>query len=127
MDKLNIANFAKGALVEQADDEIQKVLDNILDPNTDSKKARKVQITLTFKPINREAASVSVETKSSIAPFNPVTSQIFIGRDNEGKVAAAEYVKGTIPGQLDLIDKETVEILKDEGKVSSKKIVNINR
>lgn len=126
MDKLNIANFAKGALVEQADEEIQRVLDNISDLNTDPKKARKVQITLTFKPIDRESAAVSVETKSSIAPYSPVTSQIFIGRDNDGKVAAAEYQKGTIPGQTSIVDGETGEIIKDEGK-GSKKVVNINR
>jgi hypothetical protein len=124
MDRINIANLAKGALVEQAESEIQRVLDNIADPNTDPKKARKVQITLTFKPMDRDAASIEIQTKSSIIPYNAVTTQVFIGKDNNGNVMAAEYQKGTIPGQASLIvDTETGEIVKEAGK----KILNINR
>lgn len=114
MDKLNIASIAKGALVEQAEGEIQRVLDNIADPNTDSKKARKVTITLTFKPANREAASVDIQTKSSIVPYNAVTTQIYMGVGNDGKVVAAEYEKGTIPGQEKIVDTETGEIVRDK-------------
>ncbi|EGD47078.1 hypothetical protein Cpap_1470 [Ruminiclostridium papyrosolvens DSM 2782] len=130
MDGLNILNLAKGALVEQADIEIQKVLENIADPNTDDKKARKLTITMTFKPLDRESAAIEVVTKSTVAPYKPVTTQVFIGRDDDsGVVTAKEYIKGQVKGQMRVVDEDTGEILEDnaEKQSSGKKILNINR
>lgn len=125
MDKLNILNIAKGALVEQADVEIQRILENIADPNTEIKKPRKLTITMTFKPMDREATAINVVTKSSCVPYNAVSTQVFIGRNNEGTVVAEEFVKGQIQGQMKVIDTDTGEVISDGP--SSKKILNINR
>ena len=124
MDKFNIANLAKGALIEQAEGEIQKVIDNIADPNTDCKKARKVTITLTFKPIDesRELATIDIQTKSSVVPYDSVRTNICLGKDNEGNVIAEEYTKGTIAGQTAIdIDYDTGEILNES------KVVKMNK
>lgn len=128
MDKINIANIAKGSLLERADIEIENVLRNILDKNTDWKKARKVTLELEFKPTNdaREDVFVSLKAKSSISPYNPVNTQIYVGQDGNGQVTASEYVKGTIPGQRPMVvDGETGEILNNG--TNGRKIVNINR
>ena len=117
---INIAEIARGALIEQTDDEVKKVVANILDLNTDLKKARKVQITITFKPTDRESCNLEIQTKSTLVPPNAVGTQIYMGKDNAGNVVAAEYVKGTIPGQ-ESIDYETGEILEDKKVVNMKK------
>jgi hypothetical protein len=125
MDGLNILNIAKGALVEQADVEIQRILENISDPNTDIKKVRKLTITMSFKPMDRDAAAIEVVTKSSCVPYNAVATQVFIGRNDDGQVVAEEFIKGQVKGQLKVIDDDTGEVISDVP--ASKKILNINR
>jgi hypothetical protein len=46
----NIYELANGAVGERLDEEYQKVLQNINDPNTDPTKARKIILTFVFKP-----------------------------------------------------------------------------
>ncbi|HYF75275.1 MAG TPA: hypothetical protein VD757_01700 [Candidatus Nitrosocosmicus sp.] len=122
MDKLNIANIARGALIERADVEVQNVLNNIYDKNTDWRKKRKVTLTLEFKALDesRDTVVVDLQAKSSVAPYNTVTTQIFLEKDKDGQVIAEEFLKGTIPGQVDLVDTETGEIL-DRSKVVTMK------
>jgi hypothetical protein len=129
MEKLNIANIAEGALIEQADGEIQRVLENIADPNTDGKKARKVTITLTFKPSNRQAAEIEFQTKSSIVPYNAVSTRVYLDKDSTGNVIAAEFKRGVVPGQTEIkqVDADTGELLGPEDKKEGRKIVNIVR
>lgn len=127
VDKLNIANLAKGALLERADIEIKKVLENISDKNTDWKKSRKVTLTLDFKAMDesREAIKVDLQAKSSVAPYNPVSTQIFIDKNENGEVVAQEFVKGQMKDQI-AIDTDTGEILENK-PVKGHKIVGINR
>lgn len=132
MDKLNIANIARGALLERADVEIDTVLKNILDKNTDYRKARKVTLELSFKPTDetRENVFVDLKAKSSVQPYNPVTTQIFVGKDDDGQVVAEEYIrnKDVVPGQTGIqVDTETGEIVNPSDNKAGRKIVNINR
>lgn len=107
MDKINIAEIAKGALIEQTDGEIQKILDNILDPNTDPKKKRTMTVKIAFTPIgeDRELAKIDIQTTSSVVPYNAVSTNICLGRDATGNAVAMEYMKGTVPGQVEMPDK----------------------
>ncbi len=132
MDKLNIANIARGSLLERADIEIDTVLRNIMDKNTDYKKARKVTLELEFKAMDetRENVAVSLKAKSSVQPYNPVITQIFVGQDGAGQVVAEEYIrnKDVMPGQTALqVDTETGEIVEPGENTTGRKIVNINR
>lgn len=132
MDKLNIANIAKGALLERADLEIEKVLNNIIDKNTDFKKSRKVTLELEFKAMDetRESIAVALRAKSSVQPYNPVITQVFVGIDSDGQVVAEEYIrnKDVIPGQTGIqVDADTGEILDKNTGRAGKKVVNINR
>ncbi|NQK92942.1 hypothetical protein HO498_01330 [Streptococcus suis] len=71
--KLDLSALGEGGLQEKVDKELEKVFDNILDPNTDSKVARKLVITLTMKADDsREVVSTNMDVKSTLAP-NPVT------------------------------------------------------
>lgn len=110
MDKLTIANIARGALAEQFDVELEKVLDNVLDPNTEAKKPRKIQITVEIKPNDekRGNATVKVTTKSTIIPSNSLVTMIVIGKDKEGNIEAAELGQ-EIYGQMEIKDNGAIE------------------
>lgn len=121
MDKIKIASLARGALEERAAEELQKVLENIADPNTDWKKVRKVTIELALKPMDeeRDRIALAIKTKSSVQPYKPISTQLFMGIDGRGNVIAEEYSKGAIPGQ--------VEIDTDTGGFRESKILNLNK
>ena len=48
--KLDLSQIGDGGLQEKVDKELEKVIANILDPNTETKTARKLVITLMMKP-----------------------------------------------------------------------------
>lgn len=50
MQHINLETFANGAFAEQVNRAMEEVAQNIQNPNTDAKKARKITITLTVKP-----------------------------------------------------------------------------
>ena len=107
IDYFNISKMAHGALIEQFDAEFEKVLENISDPNTSNKAARTIQITFKIKPNKkRNSASIDFQTKSKLAPADPLTTEIFIGKDSNGRLVAEEYTGG-IPGQMSIDDIET--------------------
>lgn len=122
---LNIANIARGALVEISDVEITNALNNIIDKNTDFKKARKVTLTIEFRATDesRETVMVDLHAKSALAPYKPVSTQLYVGKEN-GVLKAQEFNRGTIPGQTEIVDNETGEIVTDTAR---RKILNIKR
>jgi len=99
MSNINLSNLANGSVAERIDIEIQKVLENIADPNTDARKARKLTVTLTLKADEkRDVAHVSVATKSTLAPAKSIETKFIMDRDNAGKVVGAE-LKSSAKGQ----------------------------
>lgn len=116
---INLSNFADGAVAERFDHELRKLLENIADPNTDAKKARKLTLTLTLKADDkRDIAAVSIQAKSTIAPAKDIETKIIMDYDNKGKVTGAELKSG-VKGQ-GYIDANG-EIKDDRGN----KVVNI--
>lgn len=92
---IDLNKFANGALAERTNLEIAKVLDNIADPNTDAKKARKIVVTLTFKSNeNRRVSDVSVQAKTTLAPARDIETQMILDYDNMGAVTGAELLSG---------------------------------
>ncbi|MGR6342557.1 replication terminator protein [Priestia megaterium] len=95
---IDLNQFAKGKLAEQLNDEIQRVIENIADMNTDENKARKISVTLTFKSDReRKVLNVAVQTKSTLAPPKEIDSKLVLNYDNED-ISAAELQSG-VPGQ----------------------------
>lgn len=96
---IDLSTLADGAVAERLNIEMQKVLDNVTDPNTDAVKARKITLTLTVKPNeNRKSADIKVSAKTTLAPAKEVASLFIIDTDSAGKVTGAELKSG-IPGQ----------------------------
>ncbi|MEK4026322.1 replication terminator protein [Sporosarcina sp. FSL W7-1283] len=128
---IELNKFIGGAVQEKFNVELQRVLDNIADPNTDFKKARKVTLTVSLKPNEkRNLADIKVETKSTIAPPEPIGTEILIGMSNDGKVVGKELMSG-VEGQSYFDDKGDVrddvgEKIEEEpkSKASDKKVVN---
>ena len=68
-EKVTLSSFKSGAIEERFQLELKKVLENILDPNTELKKPRKITIDLTFLPDeSAEVVNCSVKVKSSLVP-----------------------------------------------------------
>lgn len=105
--KLDLSAIGEGGLQEKVDKELEKVFDNILDPNTDTKATRKLIITLTMKPDDtRQTVSTGMEVKSTLAPQTGVATTVLVGQ-KDGKVYANE-LKSSIPGQMYFDEKGEV-------------------
>lgn len=130
MQEMNIATIAGGALVEQVDIEIKRVLENIMDPNTETKKKRKIKIELEFDcDDNRDVSDVKFVTKSVLAPQRPIVARIAFDKDAKGKIVAEELRRNTMKGQVwvdefgDLNEPETKASLPPTKQQS--RVVNI--
>lgn len=110
MIQLNVQTLASGGLIERIQEEIQRAIANICDPNTPAKKARTVTMKMTIKPNEpRNMADVSVLVSSTLCPAEPIETGIYIGQDvRTGEVSASEVVSGEIPNQNMLPEMEQV-------------------
>lgn len=110
IDRMALATMANGALEELFKHELDKVVENIVDPNTSEKAKRKITLEIEFKPTddNRDLIGVEIKTKTSLAPTNGVQTKMVLGLDGD-VVVAGEY-SNQIKGQL-RVDEETGEIV----------------
>lgn len=116
---MNFNEIAMGALAEKLNMSLEEVVKNLLDPNTDFKKTRKLTITMKFKTDDtRELSSMEVETKTTLAPTTPVSTKMLIGRDiDTGQVVAKEW-NNQIKGQVEA--SEVIE--SSEGVVNLREV-----
>lgn len=119
-EKLTMTSICDGAVQEKVDRALRAVADNILDPNTDPKKKRSINMKIVFQPNedDREDVAVHVEVTKSLAPEAGVKTQLFIAKDLEsGALTVQEHQKGMIKGQLDFGDMEELygELDEDDG------------
>lgn len=107
MRHVNLEKFADGALSVQVNKALQKVTENILDPNTDPTKARKITVTITMKANpERNFSAAAVETKVALAPELGAVAALSMGKDlKTGEVDCVE-IGNQIPGQLSFGDVE---------------------
>lgn len=92
---IDLATFAGGALQERMNIDVNKVLENIMDPNTDAKKARSVTLKITLKPNeSRNVADVTVTSKVAISPAKDLSSSIMIDFNEHGEIVGRELVSG---------------------------------
>jgi hypothetical protein len=98
---LNIANLARGAVMEMFEIECQKVLNNISNPNMPATKKRKIIITLELVPdSDRERADISCKSRSVLADPKPIEIRVAL-EVHEGKTYAMEFVSD-MPGQVEI-------------------------
>ena len=137
MKHFNLEEFAGGKLSVQLNKALEKVTENIQDPNTDAQKVRKINVSISLRPNDeRNFVSTTVETKLSLAPELGATTALSMGRDlRTGEVEAVE-IFNQIPGQMnvdDVIDQEEDETPKafdpDTGEIyePSNKVIDFRK
>jgi hypothetical protein len=112
--KSSILEMAKGAIQERVDYEVTKVIDNILDINTNPTEKRKVVLTIEMKPDEqRQVITMKATAKSTLAPTTPIASSLVVTSDENGKPLVAEIVP-QVPGQISMdgVTQEKPKLLK---------------
>ena len=106
MQHINLETLANGAFCVQVNRAIQEVAENIQDPNTEASAARKITVTIGFKPNkDRNFVSTSVQAKTALAPALGTVTALSMGKDiKTGKVEVVEVTTGQIPGQMSVAD-----------------------
>ena len=137
MKHFNLEEFAGGKLSVQLNKALEKVTENIQDPNTDAQKVRKINVSISLRQNDeRNFVSTTVETKLSLAPELGATTALSMGRDlRTGEVEAVE-IFNQIPGQMnveDVIGQEEDEPQKafdpDTGEIyePSNKVIDLRK
>lgn len=84
-----LSTIAGGALELRFQEELEKLLRNIDDPNTDPQAKRVLQVQLTLKPgKSRTGAEVAISVTSKLAPHRALEIDTFIGLSRQ----AGHYV-----------------------------------
>jgi hypothetical protein len=88
---LSLYNVCRGAADEIFKREVDLVIDNIIDNNTDSEQKRSIIMEFEFIPMkDRSGASISMKVKSKLAGVEPVEGTMFLTR-RAGEVVAVPY------------------------------------
>ena len=99
---------------ERVDYEMDKVIQNILDPNTKATAKRKITLTIELTPDDeRRTIGVQVTAKSTLAATNPVATALYVTSDGNGELVVAEMVP-QVPGQMNMdgTQQEAPKLLK---------------
>jgi hypothetical protein len=100
---LTVKDMMKGGVMEQLHAALQGALQNIVDPNTPAKKARKVKLEITIKPDEARAfGDVSAATSTTLCAPQPLETHIYIASDRAGVAHASECADGENPLQHQL-------------------------
>jgi len=88
---ISLQSLAGGAAVERFNDELEAVLRNVLDVNTEAEAKRTINLSVELLP-NEERTSMTIKIKcsSKVAAARAISSFGYIGQKG-GKVIATEY------------------------------------
>lgn len=109
-----LSELNEGALQERFDFELEQVTKNIMDPNTDPEKKRKITIDITILSDEyRDGLVFDGQVKSKLVPRENVSSKALIGKNAKGEVVVNELKSGQ-RGQM-YFDPEDSELKDDKG------------
>ena len=114
VNKKSVLEMAMGAIAEITDYEVERVVANIMDPNTAATAKRKITLTIELTPDDeRRTIGVSVTAKSTLAATNPVATALYVTSDGNGELVVAEMVP-QVPGQMNMdgTQQEAPKLLK---------------
>lgn len=115
MELLKLHEIAGGALQQKVNVAMNKILDNMQDPNTPWKNKRQINIKISFiQNEERDDTAVEVSVETKLAPVSPVVTRMSIGKDLlTGKNYASEYEK-QVKGQMSLSDYQPEQVIGDD-------------
>lgn len=121
MAKVSLEQVMGGALQEQFSKAFDRVIENLADPNTSFKEARKITIELKFtQNEGRDDVSCAVSVKEKLAAQAPMNTAFMVGKNlKTGEMYAEEYGRHNhLTGQTTFedmgVDPETGEVLEDK-------------
>lgn len=86
-EQLSLTNLREGSAVELFDAELEKVAEDMMDPNKERSKARTITLTVTFKPHPEDRfASIGISCRSNLAPVQTVAGTVAFGREGKTPV-----------------------------------------
>lgn len=125
MSKVNLKEFAGGALQEKFDAAMEQVLANMLDPNTPWKNKREINIKVSFEQNeDRCDTTVDVSVVPKLAASKSIGTRMAIGKNiKTGELYAEEY-GNQVRGQLSMDDLEAPKS-EDSDTESNNKVVDL--
>lgn len=86
--EVTIQGLGGGVIPELFQDELEKVLADIDNPNKPADKIRRITLTIEFKPTeNRQSAMVIVRAKSTLPETKPAMSPVHLAKEGKRLVA----------------------------------------
>lgn len=88
---ITLENLKAGGAIQLFQEELNKVLVNIMDPNTEPGKVREVHLVVKIKPDqDRTSAKMEIIPNSKLAPAVALVTRMFIGKQG-GEYMAWEH------------------------------------
>lgn len=105
MNKVELGEVLGGELQAKFNKSLNRVIENLLDPNTSYKQKRKINISLVFEQNEeRDDVTADIDVTEKLAPQTSLTTHFAIGKDlKTGEVVAEEYGK-QVRGQFKFND-----------------------
>lgn len=103
---IDLSALAGGGVSARLSGEMTKAIENILDENTKATAARDVVLKITLKPNEkRTRADMTVSVTSKLPAYEPITTELVMGKNLKGEVAAKEEYDAPLPmGDAPLMD-----------------------
>jgi hypothetical protein len=88
---ISLDTLGGGVASEKFREEFQKLVENILDPNTDPKAKRTVTLTVTVQPsIDRREGEIEVSCQAKLAPSVSYSTRAYFGKNKDQLCLAYE-------------------------------------
>ena len=103
----SLSDLMDGSVEERFNAELDKVWQNVFDPNTDPKKTRTLPLKVKIIPNERrDSCDFRVNVTSSLVPYTDMSQTVMLSVGADGTIMATERT-GQVPGQLDIDGNET--------------------